>query len=140
MDDTNGIVERIKRVLESHDIDDQSLINSLILEGIASNSKQLAKIREETKGHNDVHLKISEEHTQRQQEITKVHDSVDERLKNIENVVYFPSRHPKRFTAMVFGLLFLLNLWFISGFRELLLQMMNAPDWLIDLLVPGAVP
>jgi hypothetical protein len=140
MDDTNGIVERIKRVLESHEVDDQSLINALILEGIASNSKQLQKIRDETRGHNQVHLKISEEQTRRQQEITKVHDSVGERLEHIENVVYFPSRHPKRFTAMVFGLLFLLNLWFISGFRELLLQMMNAPDWLIDLLVPGAVP
>jgi len=140
MDDTNGIVERIKRVLESHEVDDQSLINALILEGIASNSKQLQKIRDETKGHNQVHLKISEEHTRRQQEIEKVHNSIDERLERIENVVYFPSRHPKRFTAMVFGLLFLLNMWFISGFRELLLQMMNAPDWLIDLLVPGAMP
>lgn len=140
MNDHNGIVARIKRVLDSHDIEDQNLINALILEALASNSQQLDNIRKNSKLHTDVHSKIGEEHSFRQKEVEKVHRDMTDRLKSIEKIVYFPSQHPKKFSAMLLTGLFLLNLWFISGFREMFLRMVNAPDWLIQFLVPGALP
>jgi hypothetical protein len=140
MNDHNGIVSRIKRVLDSHDVEDQGLINALILEALASNSQQLDRIRSDAKEHNGVHLKISEEHTERQTELNKVLREQSERLDDLEKVINFPSRHPRRFIGVLLGVLFLLNLWFISGFREMFLRMLNAPDWLITFLVPGSLP
>lgn len=140
MNDHNGIVARIKRVLDSHDIEDQKVINSLILEALASNSQQLDNIRQNSKLHTDVHSKILEEHSTRQKKVDKVQEDLGDRLKSIEKIVYFPSKHPKKFIGMLLVGLFLLNLWFISGFRELFLRMMNAPDWLIQFLVPGVTP
>ena len=134
----NGLVTRIKRVLETHDVEDQALINALILEALASNSQQLDNIRVEAREHSQVHSKISEEHTLRLKEWEATNRKLNDRLDKVEKIVYFPSQHPKRFTGILLGVLFLLNLWFISGFRELFLNMLNAPDWLISFLVPGA--
>lgn len=140
MNDHNGIVARIKRVLDSHDVEDQALINALILEALASNSQQLENIRTNAIKHTEVHSKISEEHSLRMRDWSEAQRKLDERLEKIEKVIYFPSQHPKKFIVILLGVLFLLNLWFISGFREMFLQMLNAPDWLIEFLVPGAVP
>lgn len=140
MNDHNGIVARIKRVLESHDLDDQEVVNSLILECLAANSLQIDRIRDDAKQHRQVHSKISEELSSRIKEWDDVQRKLNSRLDAIEKIIFFPSRHPKRFVAMLLGVLFLLNLWFVSGFREMFLRMMNAPDWLISFLVPGSMP
>jgi hypothetical protein len=140
MNDHNGIVARIKRVLDSHDIEDQKLINSLILEALAANSQQLDNIRNEAKGHAKVHSKTDEEHSSRLEEWQEAQRKFNKRLEALENIVFFPSRHPKRAVGLLLGVLFLINLWFISGFREMFLRMLNAPDWLITFLVPGAMP
>jgi hypothetical protein len=140
MNDHNGIVARIKRVLDSHDVEDQALINALILEALASNSQQLDNIRKDARLHADVHSKIGEEHSSRMEEWQEAQRKLNNRLDAIETIVFFPSRHPKRAVGVLLGVLFLLNLWFISGFREMFLRMLNAPDWLIQFLVPGAMP
>lgn len=138
--DHNGIVIRIKRVIESHDIEDQGLINSLILEALAANVQQLEDIRNNNVAHTKVHSKIAEEHSDRMEEWKEAQRGSDERLKSLENIVFFPSKHPRRFVVMLLAGLFILNLWFISGFREMFLRMLNAPDWLIAFLVPGSMP
>jgi hypothetical protein len=140
MNDPNGITARVKRVLDSHDVEDQGLINSLVLECLLSQSEQLKHIKNQNNIHGQVHSKESEEQLVYRAEARKVLDGLKDRLKSVEKIIYFPSQHKKAFIAMVFGLLFLLNLWFISGFREMFLRMLNAPDWLITFLVPGAVP
>lgn len=140
MNDHNGIVSRIKRVLDSHEIKDQEIINALILEALASNSQQLDNIRSDAKLHNQVHSKIQEEHASRMKAWDETQRKMGDRLDNLEKVIYFPSQHPKRFVSVLLSVLFLLNLWFISGFREMFLRMLNAPDWLIGFLVPGSIP
>jgi hypothetical protein len=107
---------------------------------LAANSVQIDKIRDDAKQHRQVHSKIAEEHSVRQRELDKLHRELSDRIDATEKVVYFPSKHPKKFGALLLAGLFLLNLWFISGFREMFLRMLNAPDWLISFLVPGSIP
>lgn len=46
-------------------------------------------------------------------------------------------RHPKQFRALLIGLFVIFNLWTVSGFRALVLEWLNLPQGIINLITFG---
>lgn len=147
MDDTNGVAQRIKRVLDRHQKIEQDAVNDLMLEAILENNQIARVIARRLNEHIKVHEQINIAHMQTRKEIeASIKDvsdeekSIEERINGLEKIVRFPVNHPKIFWTSAVSIFVLMNFWFISGFRQLVLQALNAPDWLIQLLVPGFMP
>lgn len=138
--ETNGAISRIKRVLEKNQTVDQKLVNDLLLEGMVENNQLIRFVASEFKKHADEHKQVGIQHDEYKDTVEDWQKVVNDRMKAVENVVFFPVKHPRVFTLVMVITFLLVNFWFISGFRQLLLQSMNAPDWLIQLLVPGYMP
>lgn len=140
MEDTNGAVSRIKRVLQRNEKIDQDVVNDLMLEAIAENNQLIREVGRLMDKHIGVHREIGEEHIITRDQIAADAKLLDQRVKRIENIVLFPANHPRVTALIAFSTFLLMNFWFVSGFRQLILQALNAPDWLIQLLVPGFIP
>lgn len=139
----NGLSTRIARVIEDLHGDNhvsQSLVNALVLEAMVWNGEQITILIRDTTAHGEEHYAIDARHTKRSVQRDKERDELEKRLGKIENVVYFPRRSPGKFLGGASIIFVALSAWFVAGARLAILEMFNAPDWLINMFNPGAVP
>ena len=138
----NGLSRRIAETIEELQGQNnvpQSVVNVLILEVAVHNSEQIGDIAESITEHGEEHHDIELAHTQRQNQRNTERKELDARLKKVERILYFPSKYPGRSFSILMASLIVLSAWFLSGTRLLILQAVNAPDWLISFLNPGAI-
>lgn len=140
---SNGLSTRIAHVIEDlhgNNHVPQSVVNALVLEAIVWNSEQVTISIRGITAHSEKHHSLEARRakciTQRDQE----RDKLDERLEKIEDVLYFPWRNPGKFFSGAAIAFVALSAWFISGARFAILEMFNAPDWLIGIFNPGMLP
>lgn len=136
----NGLAKRITNTINELQGDNNvpaHVVNALILEVLEHNTGQIEDIKKGIVAHTEVHREIEKQHTKRQGDRDNQLSKLTERLAKLEKIIYYPARHPGQFSGIVFAILVVLSAWFLSGTRLLILEAVNAPDWLINFLNPA---
>jgi len=139
----DGLSTRIAHVIEDLHGDNhvsQSVVNALVLEAMVWNGEQIVILRKQTFAHSEEHHDIEARYQARSIQRDKERDELEKRLGKIEGVVYFPRRSPGKFLGGAAIIFVALSTWFVSGARLAILEMFNAPDWLINIFNPGVLP
>lgn len=118
----------------------QSAVNLLMLELMTGNTDAITCLDEKVTKHLEEHSELTLAQIEAKHCEDEINDEINRRLEKIEKVVFFPVKNPGKFGSIVFSILIVLSAWFLSGTRLLILEAMNAPDWLINFLNPPGLP
>jgi hypothetical protein len=167
---TNKMLEELRRMAESGNTlpvdaalrlilasqaDNQEALNTTqkTIEGVKIDVSDLKDSRqdrdkdythdyESTQDQFKILRKQMEELSNKIQSIRADLEKFDKRVLNnlALDVGIFVKEHPKLALAILVGVLLIANLWFISGFRQGILQWIGVPSPIIDLLNPTGIP